>query len=592
MRSSQMPYAHQSNGGYNPYPSKPPKTKIISPQKKNVQFSESFVMNRSFNTGSPEKIEMKKKFTTKRYKKKSLRQKRDKAYKINKPSLEIDYSEAYRNPDHYFVRNSKFGKVYCCPEPKVNLTHINQDLTLGGAKYRPRIPSAPFFSFNDSFNQTPVSTLYCRIIPWDDVEKDYVYGAIQDACFRGFYDRRTLKNKIDYEITHDRIHGNDCYNICFYLSVSLVVLTLVCWVITLPLYWNEFKNSTFWYFAALFAPIIVIIVFFFICRNGSKSKIKKRFQSISKACESVNERHLKGTGVSVYPGDQAAWIEVLMDERRTVVRGDPIEDTLSYNLIKDDTRREILKIQKENNIIKKENLDVIEEESYLSSPEKMKKPVLIEEVEYQSNGGDVNDVSFNNNTSKYLNKKLNEIPKEQFIQRNQRDKLTGNEYHIDLEGYERIENESRYESNYSKGTPQKNLMKYSPKFKNYEEKENLGNFENTSGVSKSHLEFYERLKKTKEDQRKQANPDNVFKKQSFGNWENRDILGEVSSGRKWQQKKTTIFENKKIRNEYEDEEVQNILRVNYDSELPVIMENQHNVSIEKIPGIGMNLIGE
>lgn len=166
----------RERSNYNPYPSKPPPTRTfanISSPDKEIEFSESYVMNRSFNNGSPEKFQMKKRVKHKRYQERSLKNKRMMLRK--KPKIVMiertDYSEAYKTPDNYFIRDSKFGKIYCCPEPKMNLTHVNQDPTLGGERYRKLIPPAPLFNFNTFFNKTPRSTNYHRVIPWDDKKR-------------------------------------------------------------------------------------------------------------------------------------------------------------------------------------------------------------------------------------------------------------------------------------------------------------------------------------------------------------------------------------------------------------------------------------
>lgn len=75
----------------------------------------------------------------------------------------------------------------------------------------------------------------------------------------------------------------------------------------------------------------------FMClfRCGSNARTKKRFQRINDACVDINKKNLHGTGTYVYPGDSAAWLEVEMDPRRTMISGPIRHDKLSHGLEQD-----------------------------------------------------------------------------------------------------------------------------------------------------------------------------------------------------------------------------------------------------------------
>jgi len=154
----------------------------------------------------------------------------------------IDYGDAYQMPDGYFVKEGNFGKVYCCPKPKKNLEHKNFDSTLGGMCWTPPSFAAPFSNFNKSCKNTPLSTYYTRIIPWDHKAKDFVYGAAQDSEFKGFHDRRSLKSKIDHSREFSSWDPVTCYNIIFWvLAITLAVVALG-FLILMIVFWEDFYN--------------------------------------------------------------------------------------------------------------------------------------------------------------------------------------------------------------------------------------------------------------------------------------------------------------------------------------------------------------
>jgi hypothetical protein len=242
----------------------------------------------------------------------------------------IDYGDAYRTPDTYYVRDSRWGKVFACPKPKNNLMHVNEDPTLGGTTFTPS-KGGICSTFNKATSRTPMSSYYTRVIPWDHKDKDYVYGAVQDACFKGYYDRRSLKSKIDlhrHEASWDPV---STYNMCFFACAGLFCLMLLIFLILMIIHWTHFRHNWWWWFFWLILGLLILTLFCCVCKYGANSRTKKRYQKIHEACEDINKRNLYGTGTQVWPGESAGWLEVEMDPRRTMVRGPPRHDSMSYN---------------------------------------------------------------------------------------------------------------------------------------------------------------------------------------------------------------------------------------------------------------------
>ena len=68
-----------------------------------------------------------------------------------------------------------------------------------------------------------------------------------------------------------------------------------------------------------------------ICRASANHATKNRYRYVKHALDDVNDRHLKGSGVRLRPGEKAAWIEVETDPDRTEIVGDVVDDFRLYN---------------------------------------------------------------------------------------------------------------------------------------------------------------------------------------------------------------------------------------------------------------------
>lgn len=197
--------------------------------------------------------------------------------------------------------------------------------------------AAPFSTFNSACKRTPQSTYHTRVIPWDHKRKDFVYGAVQDACFKGFYDRRSLKSRIDLNKKYSSWDPVTLYNYIYLILVVFLIIIVLVWLVCMVVYWDEFYHENNWPWWVFWLAVIVMLAVLFICvfRFGANARTKKRFQRINDACVDINRKNLHGTGTYVYPGESAAWLEVEMDPRRTMISGPIRHDKLSRGIEQD-----------------------------------------------------------------------------------------------------------------------------------------------------------------------------------------------------------------------------------------------------------------
>lgn len=258
---------------------------------------------------------------------------------------------------------------------------------------------APMSTFNAACKRTPQSSYHTRVIPWDHKRKDYVYGAVQDACFKGFYDRRSLKSRVDLNKKYSSWDPVSMYNCVFASLMLLLAIGLLVFLICMVVFWNDFYHRGQWIWWLFWLAVFIFIIVLFICvfRCGANARSKKRFQRVNEACVDINKKNLHGTGTYVYPGDSAAWLEVEMDPRRTMISGPLRHDRLSQGVEQD--------------------VHVVQ-----------RKPVthrVVEEVLVNSAGGSINDIQKDRYTSVVPNQIVEPVR------------------------YSRAGGESAYQSNYS-----------------------------------------------------------------------------------------------------------------------------------------------
>lgn len=332
MYRSRSPTIRSSN--YTPYKDAPPASRVINRPRRSVVSTRSprrstVVEETTTRSRSPRTLKTRKIRTSGSRARRATR---------NIETIDmIDYGDAYNTPDAYYVKEGNYGKVYRCPKPKQNLSHINEDQTLGGVQWYPPSLAAPYSTFNAACKRTPQSSYHTRVIPWDHKRKDFVYGAVQDACFKGFYDRRSLKSRVDLNRKYSSWDPVTCYNYIFAALMALLIIGLLVFLICMVIYWNDFYHRSQWPWWIFWLVVFIALIVTFICvfRCGANARTKKRFQRINEACVDINKKNLHGTGTYVYPGDSAAWLEVEMDPRRTMISGPIRHDKLSRGFEQD-----------------------------------------------------------------------------------------------------------------------------------------------------------------------------------------------------------------------------------------------------------------
>lgn len=181
-------------------------------------------------------------------------------------------------------------------------------------------------NFNNAVSQTPKSTSFKRVIPWDSSSGDFVYGAVQDPCFRKKYNRKSLKHKIDREMDPDDWDPVSGYNTCFLVTIILIALTLIGTGILVFIFWDNFLQNWYWWLLVFVVLLITFIVVLCIFRSMSNKKVTRRQAQLEEVCTYINKTYLDGSGTGVFPGQAGAWLEVDLDPRKTKIEGSIIKD--------------------------------------------------------------------------------------------------------------------------------------------------------------------------------------------------------------------------------------------------------------------------
>lgn len=321
------------------------------------------------------------------------------------------------------------------------MSHYNEDPTLGGMAWKTPTLAAPFSTFNRACKKTPQSTYHTRVIPWDHKRKDFVYGATQDACFKGFYDRRSLKSRVDLNKKYSSWDPVTCYNYTFMALAALLIIGILVFLISTIVYWNNFyhKSQWPWWFFWFFVFVALIVLFMCLFRCGSNARTKKRFQRINEACVDINKKNLHGTGSYVYPGESAAWLEVEMDPKRTMISGPIRHDRMSRGLEQDVhvvERKPVTHKVVEEVIVNSSNGNVndIQRERYnsVAPPNQIREPVMESRVGgesvYRSNYSEVNASPrgiYNDSTLPSTGKKMSFYQKLKAKKRAEKDSTSG-----------------------------------------------------------------------------------------------------------------------------------------------------------------------
>lgn len=181
-------------------------------------------------------------------------------------------------------------------------------------------------NFNTAVSQTPRSTRNKRIIPWDSSMGDFVYGAIQDACFKRRYNRKSLKMKIDREMDPDDWDPVSGYNTCFLVTLILIFLALVITGVLIAVFFENFQDFWYWWLLGFVVLLVIFIVVLCIVRSSSNGKASRRNGQLEEVCDYINNKYLTGVGTGIFPGQAGAWLEVDLDPRKTRIEGEIEKD--------------------------------------------------------------------------------------------------------------------------------------------------------------------------------------------------------------------------------------------------------------------------
>lgn len=256
------------------------------------------------------------------------------------------------------------NQVYPVPPPKDNLAHVTGGEMypiLGGYTYTLPSPfAAPFSPFNRALKNTPQSSSYNRIIPFDYSTDRFVFGAVEDKIFKKRYDRKTLRSKMlrEFENFENKKNGGSnggsstgegnpskSYNICFLILLIFLAVFLLIMLILVLILWTSVKANWYWW---LLVVVIVIALAFLACCLVRAAHIKhasQRMEVLEFVAGDVNRKYLQGIGSKVVVGDEGAWLGVEMDPRRTKIEGAIEKDkgeTSKYSDLEQDHERSSL----------------------------------------------------------------------------------------------------------------------------------------------------------------------------------------------------------------------------------------------------------
>ena len=196
-----------------------------------------------------------------------------------------------------------------------------------------------------SAQKTPPSSNYKRVIPWDHTKRDFVYGAVQDKIFKGRLPRRSLKRKIDTEMTSEDWNPVMAFNVCCIIWMALLAVVTITIVVLIIWFRTKITNFYYWLIFIVAMTLDIFTVAYLLFRCYSEQKIDRRFKDLERVCSDLNRSYYKGVGCGVCPGLAGAWLEVDLDPRRTIVEGEIERDQGESNVLKEQEQKERLKEQ-------------------------------------------------------------------------------------------------------------------------------------------------------------------------------------------------------------------------------------------------------
>jgi hypothetical protein len=178
---------------------------------------------------------------------------------------------------------------------------------------------APCSAFAKACKNTPNGEGGGWIIPWDQLNKDFIYTAIDDSIYRGYMTAYDLKTVVDMHLTPKSFTVTSEYS-CFvvyayfHFLIGIVFMMLACLIFWNPLAKAWFNGGYWWLFLLTPVAFLVLIstVAMFLKRNEDKKTLQRNLE-LYKALNEANDLFLKDTNLRLQGGDYGAWIE-LVDE--------------------------------------------------------------------------------------------------------------------------------------------------------------------------------------------------------------------------------------------------------------------------------------
>lgn len=154
---------------------------------------------------------------------------------------------------------------------------------LGGYSFKKPAPiKAPLSPFNEALCNTPLSSNYKRVIPFDYSTDKFVFGAVDDKIFKQRYDRKALRSKMLKEFANfkhnlnfgsseltgpesqNASEGNPskCYNLCFLILLIFIGVLVLAFVALLLIFWASFQANWYWWVLVFF---VLLLVGFAVC---------------------------------------------------------------------------------------------------------------------------------------------------------------------------------------------------------------------------------------------------------------------------------------------------------------------------------------
>ena len=197
------------------------------------------------------------------------------------------------------------------PPHRRNLDYINRDATLGGEMFKPS--GAPLSKFATETKRTPWSRTFERVIPWDNKNKDYVYGAIYEEVLMGRISRRELKRRIDGTRPGTVWPPDKNMLLFLIIAVAILLIGLFIGILLMIIFWDEFKD--YWWVWLIIAIVLIILAIIIVVIGVSitNSAIKKRETAILRECDHINRSRLHDSGIRLVPGPAAAYISVFLE---------------------------------------------------------------------------------------------------------------------------------------------------------------------------------------------------------------------------------------------------------------------------------------